>query len=64
MIFFKVYDFMSKNIKIANISHKIPLISMLILLIFLSGCAGFKPSPLNQAAWDNDVEKIKTLYKK
>ena len=34
---------------------------MLILLIFLSGCAGLKPSPLNQAAWDNDVEKIKSL---
>lgn len=29
--------------------------------LFLSGCAGLSPSPLNQAAWDNDVEKIKAL---
>jgi|GEM_PF-2341871 len=61
MIFFKVYEFISKNLKTANIPHKITSISMLILLMFLSGCAGFKPSPLNQAAWDNDVKQIKTL---
>ena len=61
MIFFKVYDLMSKHIKIADISHKIPVISMLILLIFLTGCFGHSPSPLNQAAWDNDAKKIKAL---
>ena len=59
MIFFKVYDFMFKNKKITP--NKITLVSMVILLVFLKGCAGFEPSPLNQAAWDNDVEKIKAL---
>ena len=43
--------------KITNIPHKI--ISMLILLVFFTGC--FAASPLNQAAWDNDVEKINSL---
>lgn len=61
MIAFKVYDFMSKNKKITNTPHKITLVLILILLIFLTGCFGLKPSPLNQAAWNNDVEKIKAL---
>lgn len=52
MNFFKDYDF---------ILHKITLVSMCFILIFLEGCAGLKPSPLNQAAWDNDVEKINEL---
>ncbi|RJQ69340.1 MAG: ankyrin repeat domain-containing protein [Desulfobacteraceae bacterium] len=34
---------------------------MVIISAFLSGCAGLSPSPLNQAAWDNDVNKIKAL---
>lgn len=59
MFFFKVYDFMFKNKRITP--NKIILVSMAILLIFLNGCAGLNPSPLNQAAWDNDVDKIKDL---
>jgi hypothetical protein len=61
MFFFKIYDFLSQNNKITNIPHKLIFVSMLVILVFFPGCAGLKPSPLNQAAWDNDVEKIKNL---
>ena len=51
-----------KNIYIADIFRGIILSSLMVIIsVFLSGCAGLTPSPLNQAAWDNDVEKINEL---
>ena len=61
MIFSKSMTLCQKIKRLQISPHKITLVSMLILLIFLTGCFGLKPSPLNQAAWDNDVEKIKAL---
>lgn len=59
MTFLKAYDFMSKNNKITNTLNKATLISALIFCIFLSGCCSQRP--LNQAAWNNDIDQMKTL---
>jgi hypothetical protein len=46
-----------------KISERIFIFSIFVYVLLLFGCglSGTRPSPLNQAAWDNDVNAIKTL---
>jgi len=57
------YNIMLGNKKTANtMRSRIRFVLFLVFLGFLSGCLNYgNPTPLNQAAWDNDVERIKAL---
>ncbi|MDY6974498.1 MAG: ankyrin repeat domain-containing protein [Thermodesulfobacteriota bacterium] len=49
--------------QVADVARRIAqVVLLLIILVFLSGCLNYtRPTPLNQAAWDNDVAKMDAL---
>ncbi len=62
MVSSEARDLIAKSNNTANIMRGIILSLLIILLaLFSEGCGLCTISPLNQAAWDNDLNRIETL---